>query len=206
MGNNRVPLEPEKIYHYYHHAVGNDNLFFQERNYTYFLQKYAEHLHGIFETYCYCLLPNHFHFLVKVRQLSELEQPLLHLNQSKMRLSDKLAHKVGSFQSAYAKAISKQEDRRGALFVQSFGRKEITTPNYFRRAVHYIHKNAVHHGIVRDMGDWPHTSYHSYLSSKHSRLKREQVMDEFGGQRCFIDYHKHVPVDTSLALEMEDFF
>jgi len=203
MGNNRTPLEPEKIYHYYHHAVEKDNLFFQPRNYAYFLQKYAEHLHSIFETYCYCLLPNHFHFLVKVRTLAELEVPLPHLNNPKMTLSDKLAHKVGSFQNAYAKAISKQENRRGALFIQSFGRKEITTPNYLRNVVHYIHKNAVHHSIVID--DWPHTSYHAYLSNISSKLNREQVLDEFGNHAHFINYHKNMPIDSSLILDMEDF-
>ncbi len=206
MGNKRAPLEPEKIYHYYHHAIGNDNLFFQQRNYGYFLEKYAEHLHNIFETYCYCLLPNHFHFLVKVRTFSELEQPLMHLNKSKMRLSDKLAHKVGTFQNAYAKAICKQESRRGSLFIQSFGRKEVATPNYLNNVVHYIHKNAVHHKIVKDIDDWPHTSYHSYLSSKNSKLSREKIIDDFGNQADFTDYHKNMPIDESLVLEMEDFF
>ena len=206
MGNKRIPLTPEKVYHYYQHAVGNDNLFFQQCNYDYFLKKYGEHLHDIFETYCYCLLPNHFHFLVRVRPLTELEKPLQHLNRSKMSLSDKLAHKVGSFQNAYAKAINKQEGRRGALFMQSFGRKEITTPNYLYNVVHYIHKNAVHHGLVSNIEDWPHTSYHAYWANKRSRLHRQPVMDTFGSQAYFIESHKNRPIDERLILEMEDFF
>jgi putative transposase len=72
MGFNRILLEPGEIYHLYNHAVGDDNLFRQEENYHYFLQKYAELLTPIFDTYAYCLLPNHFHLLIHVKDLPSL--------------------------------------------------------------------------------------------------------------------------------------
>ena len=55
------------MYHIYNHANGNDNLFRNEENYAYFLKRYAYFIHPIAKTYAYCLMPNHFHLLVKIR-------------------------------------------------------------------------------------------------------------------------------------------
>jgi len=38
MGNIRIPLEPDKYYHIYNHAVGRDNLFKCDDNYLFFLK------------------------------------------------------------------------------------------------------------------------------------------------------------------------
>src|ERR1035437_39957 len=67
MGDKIIPLEPEKYYHIYDHSCGSDNLFRIEENYQYFLKKYAAYLSPVFETFAYCLMPNHFHLLIKVK-------------------------------------------------------------------------------------------------------------------------------------------
>jgi len=59
--------EPEGIYHIYNHANGSEDMFIDEENYYYFLKKYAEKLNGVVSTFAYCLMPNHFHLLIKVR-------------------------------------------------------------------------------------------------------------------------------------------
>lgn len=60
-------LLPETVYHNYNHANGSEDLFRKDENYRYFLQKYSEYIYPIAETYAYCLMPNHFHLMVKVR-------------------------------------------------------------------------------------------------------------------------------------------
>jgi len=64
MSTKKIPLEVEKCYHIYNHAVGNENLFRCDENYRYFLKKYAEHISPIADTFAYCLMPNHFHLSV----------------------------------------------------------------------------------------------------------------------------------------------
>ena len=62
----------EKYYHIYNHANGNENLFREQKNYEYFLEKYKQHISPIAETIVWCLMPNHFHLLVKIKTEEEI--------------------------------------------------------------------------------------------------------------------------------------
>ena len=67
MVNNEIPLSPGNTYHIYNHANGFENIFENEGNYVYFLKKYAEFISPIADTFAYALMPNHFHFLVRIK-------------------------------------------------------------------------------------------------------------------------------------------
>lgn len=220
MANKREPLIPNKIYHFYNHAVGSDNLFQNRGNYDFFLKKYGEYLFPIFETFAYCLLPNHFHFLVRIRDENSLkkellkevvedpkglEKPLGSEVSENEELSNLIAHRVGSFQNSYAKAFNNQQKRKGGLFRQSFGRKMVGSDIYFTNAIHYIHANAVHHRFVKNLTDWDFSSYYAYLQlDKESRLNRKDVLDWFSGQEKMIEFHQNT-VQEKLVGFMEDF-
>lgn len=60
-------MTPEKFYHIYNHANGTENLFRSDENYRYFLQRYYHFIPNVADTYAYCLMPNHVHFLIKVK-------------------------------------------------------------------------------------------------------------------------------------------
>jgi hypothetical protein len=45
-----APLLPEKFYHIYNRGINGEDLFKQERNYAYFLNKYANYLEPVVET------------------------------------------------------------------------------------------------------------------------------------------------------------
>ena len=62
----------EKCYHIYNYANGNENLFREQKNYEYFLEKYKQHINPIAETIAWCLMPNHFHLLVKIKTEEEI--------------------------------------------------------------------------------------------------------------------------------------
>ena len=67
------PLIPENYYHIYNHAVGKENLFENEGNHLFFLSKYAQHLATIVDTFAYCLMPNHFHFAIRIKTEEEID-------------------------------------------------------------------------------------------------------------------------------------
>ena len=61
------PLKPGVFYHIYNRGTNREDIFVQERNYRYLLQLYARHIVPAAETYAYCLLKNHFHVLVRIK-------------------------------------------------------------------------------------------------------------------------------------------
>ncbi|OFX57394.1 MAG: hypothetical protein A2046_06365 [Bacteroidetes bacterium GWA2_30_7] len=61
-------LEAGRFYHVYNRGNNSDTIFYNKGNYAYFLRKYDEYLSDFVETYCFCLLPNHFHLLVRVKE------------------------------------------------------------------------------------------------------------------------------------------
>ena len=66
VGGNHMTLS--KTYHIYNHGNASDNLFRYDENYRYFLQKYGEYITPIVHTYAFCLLPDHFHFLIQMQE------------------------------------------------------------------------------------------------------------------------------------------
>ncbi|HET6227831.1 MAG TPA: hypothetical protein VFF27_16220, partial [Bacteroidia bacterium] len=68
----RLKLLPEHIYHIYSRANGKEPIFLSDANYKYFLNKYKHNINPIADTYSYCLMPNHFHFLLRFRAEQEL--------------------------------------------------------------------------------------------------------------------------------------
>lgn len=63
------PLLPGVFYHIYNRGNNKENIFYQPKNYGYFLRKYREYMSPWLDTYAYCLLPNHFHIMISVREL-----------------------------------------------------------------------------------------------------------------------------------------
>ena len=207
MGNPRTPFQPSSFFHVYNHGNGSDNIFRVEDNYHYFLKKYSEYIYPIADTFAYCLLPNHFHFLIRIKAQEELVAFFRNIYPEKdpqcfQNIADLLSNRFKNFLIAYAKAFNKMFNRRGSLFLDNINRKSIGHFEYYKRLIHYIHYNPVHHGFTDHPGDWPYSSWHAMLSEKQTRLERALVMQWFGGKGDFLAAHKARP-DKSLFLEME---
>jgi REP element-mobilizing transposase RayT len=92
--------------------------------------------------------------------------------------------------NAYAKYYNKIYNRTGALFERPFKRIEVTSDNYFRQLVVYIHTNPVHHKFCSDYTDYPWSSYDTIISTKPTKLKREQTLEWFDDRENLIEVHK----------------
>jgi putative transposase len=71
-----IPLQPDTSYHIYNHANGFENIFSHEANYWYFLEKYKLYIEPIAETYACCLMPNHFHLVIRIRKKEVIEEAI----------------------------------------------------------------------------------------------------------------------------------
>jgi REP element-mobilizing transposase RayT len=66
------PLLYDTYYHIYNRGNNRDNIFFQERNYYYFLELYNKFITPVADTFAYCLLRNHFHISVRIKSEAEI--------------------------------------------------------------------------------------------------------------------------------------
>lgn len=191
------PLQYGHYYHIYNRGNNRENIFIEERNYPYFLKLYVSHVEPVADTYAYCLLRNHFHLLVRIKT----EEETLRVS----RVSSPSQHFSNLF-NAYAKAINKAYNRTGSLFEHPFGRVEVTTDAHFIILIAYIHQNPQKHGFVEDFRDWPYSSYHAMLSTKQTRLQRDEVLEWFGGVEQFGKFHQREVETARIApLILDDF-
>ena len=113
--STNTPLLPGLYYHIYNRGNNGTDIFFEERNYRYFLKLYERYIQPIAETFAYCLLPNHFHFLVRIRTDEERTSAILgaHPVLSTLKPPYRLFNNMFT---AYSKAINKAYQRTGSLF------------------------------------------------------------------------------------------
>lgn len=90
-------MECAQSYHIYNHANGTEDIFREEENYRFFLGQYAKYLGDVLDTYAYCLMPNHFHFLVGVK----LEEALIKTFPKFETLEKLVSKKFSNFFSSY---------------------------------------------------------------------------------------------------------
>ncbi|MEM1215507.1 MAG: hypothetical protein AAGJ82_07480 [Bacteroidota bacterium] len=206
-------LQIGSTYHIYNRAVGRDNLFINDENGKFFLRQWKKYLPYL-EVYGYCLMPNHFHFLVGVQPLNAV----LHTHIAEQTTQASQAFRAGDITYAsyleqqfkrlfasYALAFNKQNERHGALFQKRFKRIAITSEKRQRYLLAYIHHNPIHHGYCADYSEWNLSSYLAYQTSdKPTAIARNVVYrwfaktDESKGKLHFDQYHHDFKIDRRM--------
>jgi len=251
------------FYHVYNRANTNTGkLFYQEKNYAFFLRKFDQYLSDYLEVWAYCLINNHFHFLVKVKDIDtstssdsikaihyEIKEiDIVALNETidtikkinvlvssdsinvvnAIKKIDTLTliknintikniditglvnsinavknidtilapinaiieEQFRKFFLSYAKAINKQESRRGNVFQKGFKRIHIAHDTYLMAIIHYIHHNPIHHGLTQEFQNWHYSSYNAFIGLANTKLMRAEVLELFGNRNKFIEFHQ----------------
>ncbi|MCX6351943.1 MAG: hypothetical protein NTX03_08775 [Bacteroidetes bacterium] len=183
-----IPLENGCIYHIYNRGNNREDIFPELINYEYFLKLWVKHIMPIADTYAYCLLKNHFHAMIRIKE------DLPETDENKTGRMNNAEQHFSNFFNAYAKAFNKKYNRTGKLFEERFKRKKIESDIYYTQLIYYIHANPQKHGFIDDFKLYPHSSYQSILSLGKTNLKRDEVIEWFGGRDNFIQFHneKHI--------------
>ena len=174
-----IPLCGGETYHIFNRGINRMPIFFSEENKRYFLDQFFTRIAKVATIYSYCLLQNHFHFLVRINDdpCEGLERKSVHQHFS-------------NFFNAYAKAINKQEDRTGSLFQRPFRRVLVESEEQFLRLIFYIHANPQKHGICEDFREYHFSSFHDLKSiGSPSLLDKAFVWQSFGGIENFREHH-----------------
>lgn len=144
MVENKALFFPGKYYHVYNHAIAWENFFKESDNYLYFLDRFYHHLQPFADLKAYCLMPNHYHLLIKTKQFHD--DPL--------EVNRIVLQAFGNFHNCYTKSINKRFSRKGRLFQSSLCRIYIPDENYLKNVIQYIWNNPVEHGFCKDPNDW----------------------------------------------------
>ena len=174
------PIERGKYYHIYNRGINSGILFKEKTNYEHFLKLYDFHINPIAETYAWCLMKNHFHFLIRIKEENEIT------SENKILPSQSFSNLF----NAYTKAFNKSYNRHGSLFERPFRRKLINHERYFQNLITYIHNNPVHHQICDHPLEYSWSSYLTCISEKPTKLMRDDVIRIFENIENFTYMHE----------------
>ncbi len=190
-------------YHIFNRGNGKNDIFLDDQDYKIFMQRLLENLFPDSETskvpspldlkykrkklppetfslICYCLMPNHFHLLIRQNGNVKVNQ-----------LVQKLC-------TGYAKYFQKKYDHTGHLFQGAFKSIHVDNESYLTWLSAYIHQNPVSAYLVKDPKDYPFSSYLDYIGLRDDRLcEKSPILDKFKTKE---DYKKFV-IDTESQLK-----
>ena len=180
------PLIHGNFYHVYNRGNNRESLFPQKRNYTYFMNLWWKYVSPIADTWAYCLLQNHFHSVVYIKDQAT---DLIGLNTNKTKEPSRY---FSNFFNAYTRGLNIAVKRTGALFERPFKRIPVNNTSYLMQLIVYVHQNPQKHQFTQDFREWNYSSYHEFTSDISTRLQRDRVLRLFGSKEDFIRIHQEI--------------
>lgn len=150
---DEVHWQPGGYYHLYNRGARRLSIFREPENYLFLLRRLKRILPGLeLSIIAYCLMPNHYHFLV--RQVG--------------------SHPAGSLVqylfNSYTKAYNRRYTHSGTLFERRYLAKAVTDDTHLLHLCRYIHANPVKDGLVESPGDWPYSNYAEWVGQREGTL------------------------------------
>jgi putative transposase len=166
-------FESGRLYHIYNRS--NEKTFLSDDNYIYFVQKVKKHIFPFCNILAWCLMPNHFHFLIQ-----STEESIKNVQSGNQKALQQLAKGFRIVTSSYTQAFNKKLGRKGALFAHRTTAKPLdrNKPNLGMICFQYIHQNPVNAGLVNKMKDWEYSSYRDYAGFRNGTLVNKTVAHE----------------------------
>ncbi|WP_347219511.1 transposase [Chryseobacterium sp.] len=196
-------IEADCFYHIYNRGINGENIFKSEQNYLFFLKKISEFLIPVCEVYAYCLMPNHFHLLVKIKsdfELASLVKTAECIPTGLHSPQNIFSKQFSRIFNSYSQAFNKENKRHGALIESPFKRKLINSDSYLINLIIYIHQNPERHAVTDQFSKYNFSSYQTILSKAKTLLKRDEVLELFDNKENFIlSHHKMIDFDSELT-------
>jgi len=170
-----MQIEPNQLYHVYNQGNNHEQLFYEGENYLYFLRLFRKFVLPKCNVLCYCLMPNHFHFLIDTTEESAEKIKIGNNDMSKL---------AGGFRqllSSYSQAINRQQRRSGSLFRAKTKAKslEMGDVNYPLQCFHYIHQNPLKANLVNTLEAWKYSSFSDYAKLRNGTICNQSIAYQF---------------------------
>ncbi|MFQ5675871.1 MAG: transposase [bacterium] len=153
MAQRKVNFYKGNYYHIYNRGANRESIFRSEENYLFLLKRFGKAaLEKSITVIAYCLMPNHYHFLLR--------------QDGETIISDLMQETFNS----YSKAFNKMYNRTGTLFEGPFKSIHIDKDNYLTHLCRYIHRNPLEAGLVTDLEKWSFSNYLEWIGERSGRL------------------------------------
>jgi putative transposase len=214
MPGRLTPLVEGEIYHIFNRGISHQPLFTGNREYqralngmcfysfsslplkfSYFLKLSGEKRKKIInklsqgkklaEMICFCLMPNHFHFLLK------------------QTAKDGIAKFMSNFQNSFTRYFNTRHKRIGPLFQGPFKAVRIETDDQLLHLSRYIHLNPYSSYVVKNIKDlekYQWSSFLEYLGKREGFCQKETVLSFY---RELKDYQKFVYGQAEYQRELQ---
>ena len=150
-----------EYYHIYNRGNGKQDVFLDAQDFTFFLRRLAQNLfpekegmvrsiplpENSFSLVSYCLMPNHFHLLLRQNTDPQTSKLILRVCTS------------------YAKYFNKKYEKVGHVFQDQFQQIRIQSDEYLLWLSAYIHQNPVVAGLAHEPFQYQWSSYAAFIGT-----------------------------------------
>jgi putative transposase len=208
MPRRQTPFISDSYYHFYNRGNNRQVVFFESDNYLHFLRGIKVYVCPVVKIIAYCLMPTHYHILVRVRSCDQTSEVFKTSEVS----SEQVSRAMQKFLISYTKGINKRFSRVGALFQGQFQAKPVQAYDHLLHLCIYIHANPVKDGLVSAPEDWPFSNYLEWMGKRNGTLvDREFIREHFDTPAAYkslvVDYLRTqiMPDDMKMYLRaLED--
>lgn len=140
-------------FHVYNRGNRKQNIFIKEEDYLNYLKRLRDYKNKYnISVICYCLMPNHFHLLIR----QDSDTPIYRF--------------MHALHTSYSVYFNKKYNKVGRMFQSRFKQKEITKDEYFSKVTSYIHFNPIKDGLVDNLENYQWSSYPDYIGTRQGTL------------------------------------
>ncbi|MEO5594729.1 MAG: hypothetical protein ABIR15_22435 [Chitinophagaceae bacterium] len=204
-----MKFESRHVYHVYNQGNNRQTIFHTHEDYVEFLKMAKEYIIPYSDMLAWCLLPNHFHFMISTNENSVKPHKQGNL------VIDQLTNSFRKLLSGYAHQYNKRNNRSGSLFRPKTKAKDLSVQkinpasgknDYYLNCFYYIHQNPWRHQLVTDLTLWKYSSFAFYCNKREKDFCNKQLAVEICeyDQTSFLDLvNKRLPDEFLNFLESD---
>ncbi|WPZ10830.1 transposase [Roseivirga spongicola] len=162
-------------YHVYNQSNNGVKVFLDDEDYSYFLNRAKVWIAEKADVLAYCIMPNHFHFLIHANAKSSEIVRIGSLNLNGVSNGFRL------LQSQYAQYFNRKYGKSGSVFRPKIKWKLLNSSSgeYVTNCFNYIHNNPLEASLSANLEGWKHSSYLEYCGLKTQLLVDKQLAKQY---------------------------
>jgi REP element-mobilizing transposase RayT len=151
-----------QYYHVYNRGVGRQRLFVSDANCRFLLRRAKRYRKDYdLSIIAYCLMPNHYHLLLRPGE------------------DEALSSFVQRLFNSYSQAFNRQQGRSGTLFEGRAKSILVDSEDYVLHLCRYIHLNPVNAQLVSHPGEWLWSNYLEWVGRRSGTLIDREFVDAY---------------------------